>query len=89
MRQASPTGRDLGVKCSAATVGCKHSGREGRTQGCCGTDKEINFPHSYFRSSENSPLSFDKLSMSSIYGQLKFATILGHIFLLFICSNIY
>lgn len=26
--------------------------------------------------------------MSSIYGKLKFATVLGHIFLLFICSNI-
>lgn len=40
MRQASPIGHDLGVKCSVANVGYKHFGHGGRMQGCCRTDTE-------------------------------------------------
>lgn len=50
--------------------------------------REINFPHpDIFAILTICPISFDELFMSSIYGKLKFATVLDHIFLLFICSN--
>lgn len=53
-------------------------------------ETDINFPYPLiFAILTICSISFDRLSMSSIYSKLKFASVLDHIFLLFICSNIH
>lgn len=89
MRQASPTGRDLLVKCSVAGVGYTYFSHGERGQGYCGTDTAIPPTLLFLLFLLVCPFILDKLSLSSIWDKLKFATILDHIFLLFVCSNTY
>lgn len=74
--------------CSVAVVGYKHWSWGKNAGMWWHRHREINFPHPHiFAILTICPISFDELFMSSIYGKLKFATVLDHIFLLFICSN--
>lgn len=91
MRQASPTGHDLGVKVFCCYYELQTLWSWEKNAGILWhRHREINFPYPLiFAILTICSISFDKLSMSSIYSKLKFATVLDHIFLLFICSNIY
>lgn len=63
--------------CGLQTLGSwgKNAGMLWRSQ------RELTFPHPLiFAFLTICPISFDKLFMSSIYGKLKFATVLDHYF---------
>lgn len=89
MRPASLIDRDLGAKCVVAVVSSKHFGHGERMQGRVAQAHRAHFPPpSHFSPFLTvCPISFDKLFMSSIYGKLKFATVLDRVFLLLTCSN--
>lgn len=90
MRPASLIDHDLGAKRFVALVGSKHLGHGERMPGCVAQAQGAHFSPSshFFPFLTVCPISFDKIFMSSIYGKLKFATVLDHVFLLLTCSNI-
>lgn len=91
MRQASPIDHDLGRKALCCYYELQTFWSWEKNAGILWhRHRGINFPYPLiFAILTICSISFDKLSMSSIYSKLKFATVLDHIFLLFICSNIY
>lgn len=88
-RQASPLYHDLGLKVFCCYYKLQTLWSWRKNAGILWhRHREISFPYPLiFTILTVCPISFDKLAMSSIYSKLKFATVLDHIFLLFICSN--
>lgn len=89
MRQASPTGRDLGVKVFCCYCALQIFGHGGRMQGY-GTDTEKSILPTLLFLQFWSFVPLLKINFPCLpFVVLKFATVLDHIFLLFICSNLY